>query len=877
MSLLHRLFATLTDRESNVRRSGVAGTAAEGAPNAKTEYSHDRYDRAQLIAEASALADSGRYGESLGLLGIALVTTPDDPELLFARAATLFAWGRFREARDGFVRAEAIGLRNATLYIALGWSYVLTGIPGVADEWMRKATTVEPGSWVACFGLATVLQAQKRVDEAIVAYERTLQLRPDNIDCLNNLVICKLDRGDPVAAEAQALGVIAVDAGRAMAWANLGEALARQGKHDEAVEPFERALRLEANGGEVIDSFVNAANNLRHAGRTRDALQLYERSLPQHPSLDGHADYALTLLTAGRFAEGWSYYEFRWTKEPLLSLRPDFHRPVWAGQDLRGKTILLRAEQGYGDNIQFMRYVPQVKALGATVLLQIREGLEELAARVPGVDQILEAGESLPAFDFYIHLMGLPRVFGTDLSSIPGDIPYLYAEPARVKRCAYHLHADGTLKVGLVWGGNPAHSRDRYRSMSLRTLSPILDLEGLRFYSLQKGAAAAEMETLPQRVAIADLAPHLENFSDTAAAISQLDLILCVDTAVAHLAGALGNPVWLMLPQPADFRWLEERDDSPWYPTMRIFRQKQAGNWHELIDRVKVALQDWLREGRSVPAPLATRLPKSTFQARSASSAQAPRVARAGFSAAAETRVGILQYIPDEPIVGDSIDWYGEFLQPQLDLLARIIRPGATVMEVGAGIGAHSVFLAETIGAAGHLYLYESRPVMQRILRQNLGANQIGNITVMRRRLGRPLLSASIGRGVPPVAENPSNPVMMATITETLDELRLERLDWLKINDGSIALEVFEGASDTLWRLRPTMFITAGDETMLTALKNRVGGFGYGSWRMETELYNPENFNRRDSDIFSGRTALALLAIPEEIDVDIVLDGCVEL
>ena len=877
MSLLRRLLATRTIGEPDIRRSGVAAKASENAGDDRTGYAHDRDDHAQLVADASALAAAGRYGESLALVGRALVATPDDPELLFARASTLYAWGRFREARDGSMRAEAMGLQNATLYLTLGWSCFLTGGPGAAEEWMYKATAVEPDSWMAHFGVATVLRAQKRVDEAIVAYERALDLRPDNIECLNNLVVCRLDQGDPVGAEAQARRVIALDARQATAWANLGVALARQGRHADAVEPFERAQRLETNNGEDIDSFVNAANNLRDAGRTEDALQLYEKNLAQRPSMDGHREYALTLLTTGRLVEGWSHYEFRWSKEPFLSLRPGFQRPVWAGQDLRGKTILLRAEQGFGDSIQFIRYVPQLKALGATVLLQIREGLEELASGVPGIDRILKPGESLPAFDFYIHLLSLPHVFGTDLGSIPADIPYLYAEPARVKRWAHRVSADGSLKIGLVWGGDPAHSRDRYRSMSLRTLAPIWDLPGLRFYSLQKGAAAAEVETLPQGMAITDLGPHLENFSDTAAVMSQLDLMLCVDTAPAHLAGALGKPVWLMLPHPADFRWLEERDDSPWYPTMRLFRQKEFGTWDELVDRVKAALQERLREHNSVTMPLATQLPKTIpmFVSRSVSSAPAPSVVRPGFSAVAETRVGILQYLPDETIVGDSIGWYGELLQPQLNLLARIIRPGATVMEVGAGIGAHSVFLAETVGAKGHLFLYESRPVMQQILRQNLAANRITNVTAMKRALGPPNRSSPDARDGPDFARNTI--LENHRPTETLDELLLDRLDWLKINDGSSALRAIEGASDTLWRLRPAMFITASDETMLTALKNRVQGFGYRSWRMETELYNPENFNGRDSDIFSGRTALALLAIPEEIDVDIVLDGCIEL
>ena len=242
---------------------------------------------------------------------------------------------------------------------------------------------------------------------------------------------------------------------------------------------------------------------------------------------------------------------------------------------------------------------------------------------------------------------------------------------------------------------------------------------------------------------------------------------------------------------------------------------------------------------------------------------------RPGLSAVAETRVGILQYLPDEPIVGDAIGWYGEYLQPQLDLLARIVRPGATMMEVGAGVGAHAVFLGTMLGEAGHLFLYESRPVLQRILRQNLAANRVSNVTLMRRALG----SQGEGGGTAGVEGSAA----AIPTTETLDELQLERLDWLKVDASVAALDVLAGASETLWRLRPRLFLAAADEATLRELAQRTREFSYRCWRMETALFNPQNFNRRETDIFDGGSALALLAIPEEIEVDVALDECIEI
>jgi FkbM family methyltransferase len=405
----------------------------------------------------------------------------------------------------------------------------------------------------------------------------------------------------------------------------------------------------------------------------------------------------------------------------------------------------------------------------------------------------------------------------------------------------------------------------------LAALSPVCGVAGVTFVSLQKGDAAAEAEVLSSEVDWLDVGPKLEDFNDTAAVISQLDLVICVDTAVAHLAGALGKPVWVMLPWLADFRWLEGREDSPWYPTMRLFRQSERDDWTEVIERVKAALEERVREGPNAKAAemnLASK-PISAAPQPSGTLAELKAGQRPGLSAVAETRVGILQYLPDEPVVGDAIGWYGEHLQPQLDLLARIVRPGATMMEVGAGVGAHAVFLGTLLGEAGHLFLYESRPVLQRILRQNLAANRVSNATVMRRALG----SQGEGEGTAGVAGSAA----AIPTTETLDELQLERLDWLKINESVAALDVLAGASETLWRLRPRLFLAAADEATLRELAQRTREFSYRCWRMETALFNPQNFNRRETDIFNGATALALLAIPEETEVDVALDECIEI
>jgi FkbM family methyltransferase len=332
----------------------------------------------------------------------------------------------------------------------------------------------------------------------------------------------------------------------------------------------------------------------------------------------------------------------------------------------------------------------------------------------------------------------------------------------------------------------------------------------------------------------------------------------------------------LMLPTPNDWRWLEGRDDSPWYPTMRLFRQSRASDWSDVIARVADALRERVgndqhnladesgTNGR--PPADAPLLPCVT-----------PVPPRGPLSMATHTRVGTLQYWPEQHPVGPSISYYGEYLQPQLDLLGRMIRPGVTAMEVGTGIGVHAVFLGKAIGPAGHLFAYEPRPMMQAVMRQNLSSNGIGNFTIMRNAAGGPRQSDPDANEISGTPKSNGSAPSHDSAVEAIDELQLERLHWLKINEHNNPLEVLRGAVATLWRLRPLLFAAALDERTLLELATIGRECSYRTWRMDTLLFNPSNFNRRDHNMFPDEMARALLAVPEEIDMDIVLDGCVEL
>lgn len=846
---------------------------ATAVPLAPAGY-HGDPARGRLITESGRHVELGRYATAFATIRQALQASPDDPELLFAKATILLAWGRHREARAAGSMADALGCRHSMRALTLGWiCYWGRDVAG-AENWMRKAVASDSANAAAHFGLGIMLQAQKKHVEAIAAFERALELSPDNEVCRTNIGVCLIDHGDIAAAESHFRRVTAAQPENAKGWANLGVALGRLDRYGEALEAFERAESLTEAGVDQTDNLVNLAIHLRDEQRTADALAVCERMLARTASIDGHYLYALALLTAGRLLEGWREYEFRWLREPLLSQRPRYPVPLWDGQDIRGKTILISAEQGFGDTIQLARYAPYFRAMGATVLFQVQRGLETLAKGFAGVDHVLGRDETAAAFDFRIHALSLPRVLRTDLASIPCEIPYLRASSDRVARWAPRLAAAGRINVGLVWSGNPGHLRDQYRSIPLPTLAPLLDLERVSFISLQKGPAESEIEALGPQARLMNLGAELEDFADTAAIVDQLDLVICVDTAIAHLAGAMAKPVWLLLPRPADWRWLEEREDSPWYPTMRLFRQGRRMDWTDVVTRVAVALQQLTGAN-----PHPSRDPDRTSRSIARHAGSVDMSARvgpgAGFSAVAEMRGDILQYLPEDGEIGESIRLYGEYLQPQLDFLLRLVRPGSTIVEAGSGVGAHALPLAGAAGEAGQVFLYEARPKMRQMLEQNLAANRVTNATVMKRALG--------SQGEPaaaPVESGSTTPGATAAIgitTETLDELGLERLTWLKVNESVSALDILGGASESLWRLRPLLFLSAPDDAAIAALAAKAREFSYRCWTMRTAYFNPNNFNRRANDVFPGRAALVLVAIPEEMEADIALDGCVEI
>ena len=302
----------------------------------------------------------------------------------------------------------------------------------------------------------------------------------------------------------------------------------------------------------------------------------------------------------GRFEQGWPGYEWRWKCKEFGSL-PPFHPPLWDGSPLDGRTILVHAEQGLGDTLQFIRYAPLVHQRGGRVILVCQPPLIGLLTRSPGVERLVAQGEALPDYDVHVPLMSLPGLLGTTLESVPADVPYLDAEPQLVEAWRHRLGSYPGFKVGIVWQGNPKFRLDRRRSIPLAQFAPLARVPGVHLFSLQKGPGAEQLAAVTDRFPVTDLGRRLDDFMDTAAVLKNLDLVISVDTAIAHLAGALGIPVWVALPFVPDWRWLMDREDSPWYPTMRLFRQARPGQWEDVFQRIAEALQ------RRLAAPVELR------------------------------------------------------------------------------------------------------------------------------------------------------------------------------------------------------------------------------------------------------------------------------
>jgi tetratricopeptide (TPR) repeat protein len=442
----------------------------------------------------------------------------------------------------------------------LGTAHMYLGQTNEAIACFREALRLNPNFASAWGNLGNALARQENFEEAISCYQKANRLNPSDAKASNNL-------------------------GNVFEWQN---------KLEEATRHYEQALLLEAD---CAETYSNLATVHMRQGQTDKAFAAFDRALDIDPKLSGaRLNRAQLHLLLGDFEQGWPDWELRTSQSDEKGRH--FTEPRWDGSDLNGKTILLHAERGLGDTLQFIRYAPLVKARGVTVVVECQPELLPLLASVAGIDQLVGSGSPLPSFDIQAPLLSLPGILHTQLSSIPASIPYLQAASELVKcwRAALTTGVGRSFKVGIAWQGNAAYRYDRQRSIPMKHFGMLAQLGGVELISLQKGPAADQLATLKSQLPIVDLGRKLDEtagaFMDTAAVMMNIDLVITSDTAIAHLAGALGVPVWVALPLVPDWRWLLEREDSPWYPTMRLFRQRRPGRWEDVFERIAFELKN---------------------------------------------------------------------------------------------------------------------------------------------------------------------------------------------------------------------------------------------------------------------------------------------
>lgn len=644
---LHHLGALLTQRGRLAEAASLIERALEAIPDSAEAHNNlgivlhqmrrheaalEHYRKALALAPdfaeahnnlANALHALARHEEAIGHYRRSIELKPGYAEALANLGGALRALNRFEEATDAYRQALAIRPHYAKAHKCLGNVLQARGMLAEAVEHYEKALALTPAFPEAHNDLGNALQALERHALAIEHYEKALALRPSYAHAHYNLgnAFQALNRHEEAIACYKR--AIELQPSYAKAHNNMGTALNALGRPAEAIVHFQRALQLQPDFagahnnfgnalqllnryGEAIaeyqaalaidPAYAEAMSNLGHAlhalNRHREAIIHYRKARAVKPGhADAHWNEALAQLALGNYESGWPGYEWRWLNRSLGLAHRQFAAPLWLGKEsLAGKTILLHAEQGLGDTLQFARYIPLVTGLGARVVLEVQPPLAPLFASYPGLAEVKARGEAPPAYDFHCPLMSLPFAFGTRLETIPPAVLSFASAADRRERWRPLVERLGRPRVGIAWAGNPAHKNDRNRSIPLDHIMPLLQRLAPSAVVLQKQMPQAESRAL---AAIPDLfvpGERLADFADTAAIVAMLDVVITVDTSVAHLAGALGKPVWILLPFSADWRWLIGRSDSPWYPSARLFRQPAIGDWNSVIAEVAEAV-----------------------------------------------------------------------------------------------------------------------------------------------------------------------------------------------------------------------------------------------------------------------------------------------
>jgi tetratricopeptide (TPR) repeat protein len=561
----------MSTKRKNVSKPNAAANALEARVQIKFQ---------QAIASHQA----GQFAQAQAAYEDILKVQPRHFDALHLLGALASQAGAHQQAVDFMSRAIAIHPHNPSFYSNRGVSLQELRQLEAAVASYDQAIRLKPDYALAYFNRGVSLHALGQLDAAVASYDHAVAIKPDYAEAYFSRGNTLKELKQPDAAVASYDQAIGLDPNYAEAYSNRGLSLQESGQLDAAIASYDRAISLNAH---YAEAYYNRGNALKECNRLDQAAASYDNAIRLKPDYsDAYCNKSLGLLLDGNFAEGWDLYEWRWTKDKTQIEKRHFPQALWHGQEsLHQKTILLHSEQGLGDTIQFARYAKLVANLGARVVLEVQAPLVDLFKGMPGVSALAIKGEPLPEFDCHCPLLSLPMVFKTALATIPNTDKYLAPDPQKLAYWASKLGEKTKPRVGLVWSGNADHQNDRNRSVLLADLMRHLPSER-QYVSLQKEVRVVDRQALEGNGNILHFGDELADFTDTAALCGLMDLVISVDTSVAHLSGALGVATWVLLSFSPDWRWLLERDDSPWYPSAKLYRQPRIGAWEEVFLKV---------------------------------------------------------------------------------------------------------------------------------------------------------------------------------------------------------------------------------------------------------------------------------------------------
>jgi FkbM family methyltransferase len=856
----------------------------------------------QALVEAISHHHAGHAAEAEKLYRVILDSPSGNPVASYGFGLLCATQGRLREAANAYRQAIAMRPDFVDAYINLGTTVLALGQHEEAAALYRHAVMLNPENAMAHGNLGKALQDLGRIDEAIISYHAAIALEPDNAIINANFGAVLLERHAWDDAAAVTRRAIASQQDNALAYANLGTALMHLGRHDEALVACRQAIALRPTGVAMhanlggamlelgapreavalchlaigLDPLLPSAHfNLSHAlmatNQLEEAALAARQAIALRPeSAEYHFHLAHILLLRGDMEGGWVEYDWRW-KLPDFAWISDLHgpfaQPVWTGEDISHKTILIYTEQGLGDIILFARYLPLVVRKAGQVILAVHPPIRRLLETIEGITIVSIRDVPLPDFDVRCPLLSLPRAFATTLDSIPEAVPYLRADAAGQAYWDRRIGGNAP-RVGIVWAGNPATKRDRFRSPGLASVAPLFSIPGIDFIALQVGE---ERDANPLPPHVLDLGQEVTDLADTAAIMSGLDLVISSCTAPLHLAGALGVRTWAIIPFAPYFPWLLERTDTPWYPSVRLYRQAQPGrDWSDVVGRIAIDLAALAESRRAtLTGDLSQRTPTEQPIVMSTPPTTDPN--EGGCNELAPCRGGLMLYNRNDTYIGASLRKYGEFSGEETALFRLIVQPGRTVLDVGANIGAHTVDLARLVGSAGVLHAFEPQRLMFQLLCANVALNSCTNVFTHQAAVGAvngtlfvPALDSDEPTnygGLSLLVPRPGEPVPLVTI----DSLDLRDCQFIKLDIEGMETEALRGATATIGRFRPILYVENDRQARSSELISLLQLYGYRLYWHLPPLFRADNFRGDTENIFGAKVSVNMIGIPAEI------------